>query len=343
MMEHIFGASIVERDMDLLFLEEFAASQEFAALFLNECGVEEFEVERVIHSLHQDGEGCAIAQMKGETSRGESDMTVIYRCHDERRALLIEDKIDACVQPHQRQRYEKRGQVAVEAGEYAAFDVFLVAPEGYLGTSAAADYENVVSYESIRDYFLRQGTSRSIFKAAMVARAIDKQKARSAIKIPSEQVMDFFYSYIHYVTTNYPSYSLETRPGRLRGSKSSWMVYATRMQGVKIKHKVRGCVDLAFKKTEGENLQQQIAMLTARLQDNHAMFAHIKTLKTEIVVRISTPPLERGSSVYDQLEEMNQAMRVVEALYQILGGLLAYTRPYPLVKAKIGGRRTVNC
>lgn len=321
MMEHIFGASIVERDMDLLFLEEFAASQEFAALFLNKCGVEEFEVERVIHSLHQDGEGCAIAQMKGETSRGESDMTVIYRCHSERRALLIEDKIDACVQPHQRQRYEKRGLEAVESGEYVAFDVFLVAPEGYLGTSAAAGYENVVSYESIRDYFLRQGTVRSMFKAAMVARAIDKQKARSAIKIPNEQVTDFFDSYVHYVTANYPSYSLETPSGRQRGSKSSWMVYATRMQGVKIKHKVRGCVDLVFKKAEGEALQQQIELLTARLQDCSAMLAHVKMMKTEVVVRIPTLPLERDRSVYDQLEEMSQAMQAVEALYQIVGGI----------------------
>ena len=321
MMEHIFGASIVERDMDLLFLEEFAASQEFAALFLNKCGVEEFEVERVIHSLHQDGEGCAIAQMKGETSRGESDMTVIYRCHSERRALLIEDKIDACVQPHQRQRYEKRGLEAVESGEYVAFDVFLVAPEGYLGTSAAAGYENVVSYESIRDYFLRQGTVRSMFKAAMVARDIDKQKARSAIKIPNEQVTDFFDSYVHYVTANYPSYSLETPSGRQRGSKSSWMVYATRMQGVKIKHKVRGCVDLVFKKAEGEALQQQIELLTARLQDCSAMLAHVEMMKTEVVVRITTQPLERDRSVYDQLEEMSQAMQAVEALYQIVGGI----------------------
>ncbi len=321
MMEHIFGASIVERDMDLLFLEEFAASQEFAALFLNKCGVEEFEVERVIHSLHQDGEGCAIAQMKGETSRGESDMTVIYRCHSERRALLIEDKIDACVQPHQRQRYEKRGLEAVESGEYVAFDVFLVAPEGYLGTSAAAGYENVVSYESICDYFLRQGTVRSLFKAAMVARAIDKQKARSAIKIPNEQVTDFFDSYVHYVTANYPSYSLETPSGRQRGSKSSWMVYATRLQGVKIKHKVRGCVDLVFKKAEGETLQQQIELLTARLQDCSAMLAHVEMMKTEVVVRIPTQPLERDRSVYDQLEEMSQAMQAVEALYQIVGGI----------------------
>ena len=321
MMEHIFGASIVERDMDLLFLEEFAASQEFAALFLNKCGVEEFEVERVIHSLHQDGEGCAIAQMKGETSRGESDMTVIYRCHSERRALLIEDKIDACVQPHQRQRYEKRGLEAVESGEYVAFDVFLVAPEGYLGTSAAAGYENVVSYESIRDYFLRQGTVRSMLKAAMVARAIDKQKARSAIKIPNEQVTDFFDSYVHYVTANYPSYSLETPSGRQRGSKSSWMVYATRMQGVKIKHKVRGCVDLVFKKAEGEALQQQIELLTARLLDCPAVLAHVEMKKTEVVVRIPTLPLERDRSVYDQLEEMSQAMQAVEALYQIVGGI----------------------
>ena len=40
-IESIFGAGITERDMDLIFLEEFASSEEFCRIFFNKIGIEE--------------------------------------------------------------------------------------------------------------------------------------------------------------------------------------------------------------------------------------------------------------------------------------------------------------
>lgn len=89
MVDSFFGAGITERDMDLLFLEEFASSKDFARLFLSKIGIDEFEILRVEHSLHNVGEGINVREAGSDTSRGESDMSVIYKTSGITRALLI--------------------------------------------------------------------------------------------------------------------------------------------------------------------------------------------------------------------------------------------------------------
>lgn len=314
----VLGAGITERDMDLLFLEEFAASKSFSDLFFTQIGVFDYEIEQVIHSQHLAGEGVAVAEAGAETSRGESDMTILYRHEGNLHALLIEDKINACAQPNQFKRYVNRGNEAIKRNQYTSFHVFLVAPEQYIGSPLATDYPLTVSYEEILKHFENQESVRATFKAALLEKAIDKERSTYIIPVPSQKVMDFYDSYIEYVKTYYSVYQIETSKGAQHGSKSSWIVFSTKYADVKIKHKTRSSVDLLFKTGLDEAKRQgTLSQLESALKDIPE--AYIIAFSQEICVRIDVPSLDRGQSVYEQLDSMKQCMTALGQLYSIVG------------------------
>lgn len=316
----VLGAGITERDMDLLFLEEFAASKTFADLFFSQIGVNDFEIEQVIHSQHLTGEGIVVSEAGSETSRGESDMTILYRHEGSLHALLIEDKINACAQPNQYQRYVNRGTNAVKNNEYASFHIFLVAPEQYIGSPLASDYPLTVSYEDILQYFQNQDTVRSAFKASLLIKAIDKERSSYVIPVPSEKVMDFYDSYIDYVATYFSIFHIETSKGAQHGSKSSWIVFSTKYPDIKIKHKTRNSVDLLIKTKQDESVRQEIiSQLKSILSSTSGTETTLIEFSQEICVRIEVPSLDRNISVYEQLESMNKCMTAIGQLYSILG------------------------
>lgn len=319
-MQTILGAGITERDMDLLFLEEFAASKTFANLFFSQIGVHDYEIEKIIHSQHLTGEGIIVAQAGAETSRGESDMTILYRHEGSLHALLIEDKINACAQPNQYQRYVNRGNNAIEHNEYTSFHIFLVAPELYLGSSLASDYPLTVSYEEILLYFQNQDTERSAFKASLLVKAIDKERFSYVIQVPSQKVMDFYDSYIEFVTNNYKVFHIETSKGAQHGSKSSWIVFSTKYPNIKIKHKTRSSVDLLIKTGQDESKRQEaISQLETILSDVSETSASLIEFSQDLCLRIDVPSLDRSRSVYEQIEPMEKCMSAIGQLYSIIG------------------------
>ena len=312
-----FGAGITERDMDLIFLEEFASSKEFCQIFFSKIGIEDFEIVKVEHSVHQVGEGVNVKEAGSDTSRGESDMSVIYTHNGQRRGLLIEDKINACAQPNQRIRYDNRGRLSIANDEYDAFDVFMVAPAEYLGSPAATDYENKVSYEEILQHFEAKADARAAFKAAMLNKAINKGHS-TYIPVPSEKVMDFYDSYIDYVKKFYPSFQIVTSKGADHGSKSSWIVFATYNDRIKIKHKTRGAIDLLIRieKEHRDSISDQMMNLMTEVAD---VDASIIEFEKELCFRVSVECLDRNCSVYEQMPIMDYCMKTIGYLYTLLG------------------------
>lgn len=316
-IETTFGAGITERDMDLIFLEEFASSEEFCRIFFNKIGIEDFEIAKVEHSVHQIGEGVNVKEAGSDTSRGESDMSIIYTSNGQRRGLLIEDKINACAQPNQRIRYDNRGRLSIANNEYEAFDVFMVAPAEYLGSPAATDYENKVSYEEILQYFEAKSDARAAFKAAMLTKAISKGHS-TYIPIPSEKVMGFYDSYIDYVKKFYPSYQIITSKGADHGSKSSWIVFATFNERIKIKHKTRGAIDLLIRIEKGQrySISDQMRELLRETKD---FDASIIEFERELCLRVPVESLDRNCSVYEQMPIMDYCMKTIGNFYALLG------------------------
>ena len=107
----------LERDIDLLIMEEFVADASFAKIFLDAVGVSEsYTIDQAIHS-------------KMDADLGESDIVFVLNIAGKRHALHIEDKIDAIAMPRQHDRYDLRAQKDIAAGQYDSYSVLIVAPD----------------------------------------------------------------------------------------------------------------------------------------------------------------------------------------------------------------------
>ena len=165
----------LERDIDLLIMEEFICSPQFARIFLDILGIAcDYTIDQVIHSMR-------------DADLGESDIVFILNFGDKRHAIHIEDKIDALAMPNQSGRYAQRAEKDIVAGKYDEYSVLIVAPAKYLSANQEAQkYEHQVQYEQLRDYFAAQNDLRSQYKLALIDRAIYDQKAGYGLKIVSK-------------------------------------------------------------------------------------------------------------------------------------------------------------
>lgn len=109
-----------ERDIDLLLAEELMVDETFAYWFAVTVGL-------------ADVAGLVDVWVSKSDNLGESDLIALYDCTDgSRTALMVEDKVDAPMQPDQAGRYRLRGQREVAAGLCSRYRVVLCAPSAYL-------------------------------------------------------------------------------------------------------------------------------------------------------------------------------------------------------------------
>ena len=102
-MEIRFDTTL-ERDMDLLIMEEFICSPPFAKIFLDAVDIRgAYTIEEAIHSMR-------------DADLGESDIVFILKIGERRHALHIEDKVDAIAMDEQSDRYHRRAQKDIAAG-----------------------------------------------------------------------------------------------------------------------------------------------------------------------------------------------------------------------------------
>jgi hypothetical protein len=155
-----------ERDIDLLLAEEFAVSDTFATWFLNQTRFA--------------GKGARVADVyvsRADTT-GESDLVVVLEetGGNSRFALLVEDKIDAPLQPEQAQRYRRRAQREIARGDYSEFEIVLCSPEMYREVQPkAASFDCFVSYEAISTFLKNaEASPRGIYRSNFIASAATK-------------------------------------------------------------------------------------------------------------------------------------------------------------------------
>ena len=160
-MKYNFETTL-ERDIDLMIIEEFLADADFASIFTSAVGIHgDYTVEEVFHS-------------KFDSSLGESDIVFILKIKGRRHAIHIEDKINAQAMPSQYERYVKRAEKDISLGKYDSFSIVITAPKNYLLSNAETQkYPNHVSYEKLLSYFCDKGGSR----ATVSDRKIQPQRA----------------------------------------------------------------------------------------------------------------------------------------------------------------------
>lgn len=301
-------SNVSERDMDLLFLEEFVVSKEFLNIFISKAGITNAAVVEV-------------EQSKVDAQFGESDMTVIVETEGKRHGLLIEDKIDAIAMPNQYERYIERGEIGVLNGDYNTFDVFIVAPEKYLKENdVAKKYPNKVSYEECEAYFEENIDSRKLFKLFQIRDAIYKQKTGYQV-VENKNVTDFWHKYILFQREKYQHLFLTATEGP-RGSKAVWPRFNTVIKELYILHKSEvGYVDLTISGA-AERLYQLEVLLNDMVNIKKLGISIQRTGKAA-ALRINVPKLDFKKPFEIQKADVEFCFNAVEKLSNLVKELNA--------------------
>lgn len=269
--------AVYEHDMDVMFMQAMLTDPAFLALFINETEWSGKELKPIHAELSNI-----------ELDLGETDITVILTDGTAKYALLIEDKIDAVAQPEQHKRYIKRGDMAVQRGDYADYTVFIVCPQKYYDSNdEAKKYEHFLSYEVCAEYFKNQSDTMSRIRYQEIMQALEKARKPSQV-IVREEANTFFKKYCEYQREHYPTLNIRTK----ETSNGYWVEYATSFprENIVLVHKMpNGCVDLTFEgKRERLNIMESIAEWLNRhgFQD-----VCVQTAGKSTVLRIYVPSL----------------------------------------------------
>ncbi|AHG05152.1 hypothetical protein HALDL1_04285 [Halobacterium sp. DL1] len=128
-----------EAEVDFSIVQLVETSEEFRQWFVTQAAPH-LEIDDYIG-------GIIHSNYAGE---GESDIEFGFRtATGERHLVLIENKIDASLQPNQVERYFNRGQFRVDGGDWDSFTVCLLAPERYISPDNRADFDSVIRYEAV--------------------------------------------------------------------------------------------------------------------------------------------------------------------------------------------------
>ena len=296
-------SDVLERNMDLLFLEEFVSSPEFLEIFISKINITKAQVLEIEHS-------------KVHSEFGESDMTVIIETNGKRHGLLIEDKIDAIAMPEQYDRYVIRGNIGIENGDYESFDVFIVAPKKYLNeNNEAQKYPNKVTYEECADYFRSRTDVRSFYKLQQIEFAINKQRNSYQV-IEHTAVTDFWNKYISYQQDHYPHLWLSTSGGS-KDSRASWPRYRVHIKGLYMLHKSEfGYVDLTFPNC-GERTVELKSILEKHLGDLSKLGASLQQTKKSAALRVIVPVLDFKQPFDEVADKVKTCFEGIEKLTKL--------------------------
>lgn len=288
---------VLERDMDMLFLEELVSSNEFLDLFLLQIGIEEATVLSAEHS-------------KIDNELGESDLMVVLEHNSKRVALLIEDKIDAIAQPEQASRYIERGNKGLAHGDYDEYYIFIVAPKIYLDTNdEASKYPYSISYEEALNYFESKNDSRSAFKASQIRQAINKKESGYQ-PIVHYGVSDFWEKYVAYQQENYPELMLASSAGK-KGSAASWPRFRTQIKGLYMLHKSEfGYVDLTFESAK-DRISQIDELLKTTFGSYEKIGASIVITSKSVALRMNVPVLNFKLPFEEQKTKVEDCYKVI--------------------------------
>ena len=302
-------SDVLEKDMDLLFLEEIVSSPNFLNIFTSKVNIASARVVKVEHS-------------KVHSEFGESDMTVIIETEGKKHGLLIEDKIDAIAMPEQYERYVIRGNIGIENGDYESFDVFIIAPVKYLKVNQEAQkYPNQITYEECANYFRGLSDARAIFKLQQIEFAINKQKSSYQV-IEHVAVTDFWNKYIAYQKEGYPHLWLSTSGGS-KGSRASWPRYKVPIKSLYILHKSEfGYVDLTFPNCAERTVKLK-ALLDKELGNIAEQKLSVHITGKSAALRVVVPKLYFKTPFEDCVDDVDTCLREISRLCGIIEKLSA--------------------
>lgn len=295
-------ASVAERDVDLLLVEEFAAVPAFAHWFARRCGVAGLRAKPV-----------AGVRLRVTRSNGESDVEVQLVCRDgSLHCLMIENKVGAGVQPRQSERYRERGAGYVRSGECAAYTSVLVAPRQYLGARPRRlGFDRCVAYEDLRTWFeaRTRARNRMAVKTAVLTCAIDKSRL-GYVPGRDQSVSRFWHDYWELCTKVAPELEMTEPTGK--PSRAGFVQFhpAGLPKNVTLVHKLRhGKVDLQFSGFGG-----QLSVLRGRFEGRLQEGMAVKRASGSGAIRLEVPTLDTTRPFRAQVKAARKGMSAARRL-----------------------------
>jgi len=296
-------AGVSERDIDLLLLEEFLASEAFCAWFIEQAlGGSPIRFTKLLS-----------AQRAVTQTTGESDLEVVFSTQDQQSFyLLVENKIAASFQPNQAARYRCRGDNYLQQGKCNQYATVLVAPQRYVGDARdRKGFDAWVSYEAVQEWFQAQHGlgDRRRYKLALLAAAITKgtfgyqPEADAPVTVFWKQ----YWTLAHQIAAELEMVEPNGKP-----AAASFVYFRPGRlpKGVSIVHKLnKGCVDV------------QVADHGAKLADLHAQFdgrlldgMEIARAAKSGVIRLHVPAADPAQEFAPQEADVREGLAAAKTL-----------------------------
>lgn len=276
-MPHIAVSGVVERDIDFILVEELAAPDGFLAWFLARIGLPaDYELTSVAHSA--------------TTSTGETDIELTLASGDTKVMVLVENKIDANLQPRQAERYRDRASRHVKEGQCSVCITVIVAPKAYFaGEAIDLGFDRVITYEDLLGWFedAESLSTRRLLKTALLSRAVNR--GGSAWKlVPDETATEFWRRYWELCRTIAPELRMARPDAKPATSAFIFFRPSGLPKSAQLVHKLPyGNVDIQLAGMAGElqKLGQQYGPL---FEPGMTLEAANKSA----AIRITVPPVE---------------------------------------------------
>ncbi len=308
MVSSVSISGVCERDIDLLLLEEFIASFEFLQWFIDQVTKSAVEVKRLLD-----------AQRSVTQSNGESDLEVLLQnANGHQVCVLIENKINAGLQPQQAERYQQRGENYLAQEKCANFYTVIVAPERYFGSDTnLKGFAAKVTYEQIRAWFSNQDMGdRRRYKELLLESAIGKG-ITGYQPITDPVVTDFWRQYWELAREYAPELKMR-EPGAKPAGSNFIEFRQTGLPGdIVVVHKLpSGCVDLQFC-----GMAEQLSELKNRFGNNVDVDMSFTKAKKSGCIRLYVPSINVARDFVQQknsiLQGVNAARRLLKLYLQV--------------------------
>jgi len=242
-----------ERDLDLLLAEEFAVNEDFAEGF------------KALTKFAAESASVVDYWVSKSDNLGESDLIIVYEAAEGKRfALLIEDKVDANLQPDQANRYRQRAERERTKGIYSDFELVLCAPQYYVRSRNDLDgFDRKISFEQIAEIISVKNDSRARYRSEFLKTAGSK-RVNAWVRENDAATNDFWDAAYQLASQEFPI--LELKPLKLTKG-STWKVVRphdmpTMPKYVYVALKgMKGHIDLSFQGTTAHLFHSRVKHL----------------------------------------------------------------------------------
>ena len=294
-------SNVLERDVDLLLLEEVQCNPRFAEWISDRSGLQDdYDLVGAWNSL--------------VTADGESDLVIVFNegvrtkqlpeFPTNHLALMIENKIDAAFQPDQANRYRRRGEAGIEEGQWSGYVTVLIAPKRYLETMTDEHvFDVTIPYEEIARELDSYGDARSKWRADVLRQAAKGRMAHSRPIVADEHVTRLMNELHRKITDN--GFGLVLHPDKdWNVASASWYTFPrpSLPPGTSLDHRTaEGVVCLNVGRTRAED----VAKALTHLLPEGAMIEQ-RGMATIILFRVE--PLDLTSTAEEQHDSYHEAL-----------------------------------